>query len=304
MFKLIYLIESLPQYGVLQDSGVDIVATDLPKTLTQNELTYIPDTDYKGSDSFTYKVNDGILDSQVSKVTIRVAQGYLDDQTKKGNDIDGDKGDKQGQSIAFNEDATIMAVGASEHDNKKGTVRVYEMDLVLNEWTQIGEDIDGKEDNDNQGFSVSLSADGYTLAVGATGHSFNTGAVRVYKYSSSSWTQIGRDLEGSSLDDSQGSSVSLSKDGDILAVGAYGHDNNQGRVRIYQKRDNTWGQMAVKLNGELTNEIRNSADKRNVTVEQIVEERLMQGGALVVGNHKSLPPVGILACQFFLEPSW
>ena len=256
--ELTYLIEALPLYGLLQDSGADIVSTDLPKTLTQNELTYVPDTDYQGLDSFAYKVNDGVLDSEISKVTIRVAQGYLDTQIKIGLDLDGQANDYQGQSIAFNEDATIMAVGANEHDNKKGTARVYKMDY--GSWTQMGEDMDGAIPKDKQGQSVSLSGDGFTLAVGSVGHDSNKGTVRIYKFSNDNvWTQIGKDLDGSDLNDFQGSSVSLSKDGSILAVGAYGHDNNQGTVRIYQYSINNWNQIGVDLDGESTKDYHGSS---------------------------------------------
>ena len=250
---LTYIIVALPENGQLKDGETVIVETDLPKTLTQNELNYIPSTDYKGSDTFPYKVNDGVLDSETSKVTIKIAQGYLDTQTKLGLDLNGEANDYQGQSIAFNEDATIMAVGANEHDNKKGTVRVYKMDY--GSWTQVGEDIDGTEANDSQGFSVSLSSDGNTLAVGATGHDSNKGTVRVYRLSDDNvWTQLGSDLDGIVADDYQGSSVSLSKNGLILAVGAYGHDSNKGTVRLYQYVSNSWAQLGDDLDGKAEND--------------------------------------------------
>jgi len=41
-------------------------------SLTENKVTYTPNSNYNGSDSFTYKVNDGSLDSNVSTVTINV----------------------------------------------------------------------------------------------------------------------------------------------------------------------------------------------------------------------------------------
>ena len=252
---LTYIIESLPRYGTLNYDGVAIQSNDIPKSLTINELSFVPDTDIQGSDSFTFKVNDGTLDSNTSKVSITISGGYLGDQTKLGGDLTGEDSDRQGQSIAYNEDATIMAVGANEHDNKRGTVRVYQMDLLGN-WEQMGEDVDGFEENDNQGFSVSLSGNGYTLAVGAIGHDFSRGAVRVYEYKFSKWTQIGNDLDGESFDESQGSSVSLSSDGNTLAVGAYGFDNYRGTVRIYQRVMNQWGLMGVKLDGKnITNQI-------------------------------------------------
>jgi hypothetical protein len=34
-------------------------------------------------------------------------------------------------------------------------------------WSQLGTDIDGEDANDNSGYSVSVSADGGTVAIGA-----------------------------------------------------------------------------------------------------------------------------------------
>jgi len=246
-----YVIITLPSKGQLKDGEVVIESSSLPKTLSSENVFFVPNEDYKGNDSFTYKVNDGALDSSEKKVAIKVSEGYLDEQTKLGLDIDGQANDYQGQSISFNEDATIMAVGANEHDGKKGTVRVYKREA--NTWTQVGSDIDGTEANDSQGFSVSLSGDGLILAVGATGHDSNKGTSRIYKFDADSWTQIGTDLDGIEANDYQGSSVSLSKDGTTLAVGAYGHDSNKGTVRIYQYDTSIWSQIGLDLDG-------NSAD--------------------------------------------
>jgi VCBS repeat-containing protein len=58
---LTYIIVTQPSNGVLSCAGgVD------------PSCTYTPDTDYNGSDSFTYKVNDGALDSNILTVTIDV----------------------------------------------------------------------------------------------------------------------------------------------------------------------------------------------------------------------------------------
>ena len=53
-------------------------------------------------------------------------------------------------------------------------------------WTQKGADIDGEAANDQSGFSVSLSSDGNTVAIGASNNSGTgtwAGHVRVYSFS-------------------------------------------------------------------------------------------------------------------------
>ena len=104
----------------------------------------------------------------------------------------------------------------------------------------MGADIDGEADYDWSGWSISLSSDGTVLAVGAIWNDGNgdlSGHVRVYKYTNSKWTQMGADIDGEAAYDWFGTSVSLSSDGTVLAVGAYSNDGNgtgSGHVRVYK----------------------------------------------------------------------
>ena len=75
--------------------------------------------------------------------------------------------------VSINNDGTIVAIGAYENDSygyNSGQVRVYEYD---GSWTQIGQDIDGEAAGDQSGWSVSLSSDGNTVAIGATNNDGN-----------------------------------------------------------------------------------------------------------------------------------
>ena len=90
--------------------------------------------------------------------------------------------------------------------------------------------------------SVSLSADGTKVAIGAIGNdgtASNAGHVRIYNYTPSgtaSWTQLGADIDGEAATDYSGKSVSLSADGTKVAIGAYGNDgtaSDAGHVRVY-----------------------------------------------------------------------
>lgn len=55
---LTYTIVTLPAHGTVTGSGAD--------------LTYTPDANFDGADSFTFRVNDGMADSNVATVTITV----------------------------------------------------------------------------------------------------------------------------------------------------------------------------------------------------------------------------------------
>jgi hypothetical protein len=188
-----------------------------------------------------------------------------------GGDINGEAaGDESGSSVSLSSDGTILAVGASYNfgnGSYSGHVKVYKRDT--NEalgWIQLGGDINGEAAYDLSGSSVSLSSDGTILAVGATGNDgngSNSGHVKVYKRDTNEalgWIQLGGDINGEAGGDSSGSSVSLSSDGTILAVGAYGNDgngSNSGHVRVYKRDTNEalgWKQLGSDINGEAAND--------------------------------------------------
>lgn len=124
-------------------------------------------------------------------------------------------------------------------------------------WNQLGADIDGSP-GDGQGASVSISADGLTLATASpsatvSGNPF-TGLVRVYEKIGASWIQKGADIPGEAENDNFGASVSISDDGDLLAIGAPFKDltssgSPNGRVKVYEWSGSAWIQKGSNLDG-------------------------------------------------------
>jgi hypothetical protein len=179
---------------------------------------------------------------------------------KLGSDIDGEaSNDQSGNAVAFSSDGTTVAICAPNNDGsgtEAGQVRVYKNNA--GNWTQIGADIDGEAAGDNSGYSVSISSDGTTVAIGAPlndGSGTNAGHVRVYQYNSSirNWTQIGADIDGEAADDYSGYSVSISSDGTTVAIGAPLNDGSvpeAGQVRVYKNNAGNWTQIGVDINGE------------------------------------------------------
>ena len=93
-----------------------------------------------------------------------------------------------------------MAIGALCNDGNgasSGHVAFYQ--YIDSSWQQLGTDIDGEAAGDISGSSVSLSADGSTVAIGAPRNDGNgqySGHVRIYQYINSSWQQLGTDIDG------------------------------------------------------------------------------------------------------------
>ena len=177
---------------------------------------------------------------------------------QKGADIDGEaEGDQLGRSVSLSSDGTILAIGANLNDGNgsdAGHVRVYEWNGSA--WVQKGGDIDGEAAGDYSGYSVSLSSDGTILAIGATrndGNGSDAGHVRVYEWNGSAWVQKGSDIDGEAERDYSGRLVSLSSDGNVVAIGAYLNDgaaNNAGHVRVYEWNGTAWVQMGADIDGE------------------------------------------------------
>ena len=105
--------------------------------------------------------------------------------TQKGTDIDGEASDDQSGAVSLSSDGNTIAVGAFFNDGtatNAGHVRVYEWNGTG--WTQKGLDIDGEAADDLSGYSISLSSDGSSLAIGAylnDGTATDAGHVRVYE---------------------------------------------------------------------------------------------------------------------------
>ena len=184
-----------------------------------------------------------------------------------GADIDGEAaGDRSGYSVSLSSDGTIIAIGAHQNDDSArnaGHVRIYEWNGST--WQQKGADIDGVFLGD-RAEEVSLSSDGTIVAIGAGRHS-STGHVRVYAYDGvtgdvdgvDGWTQMGADIDG---EDSSlfGSSVSLSSDGTIIAIGGSRYDPyysiiyNTGYVQVYEWDGTAWTQKGADMVGEASDD--------------------------------------------------
>ena len=165
-----------------------------------------------------------------------------------GGDIDGEaESDLSGYSVSLSANGSVVAIGARENDGSgraSGHVRICQWDG--SSWNQLGGDIDGEAQDDYSGSSVSLSADGSIVAIGAPHNDGNgdyCGHVRLYEWDGSSWNQLGDDIDGEAKDDYFGSSVSLSSDGSVVAVGAPFNDGNDygcGHVRLYEWDGSSW----------------------------------------------------------------
>jgi hypothetical protein len=153
-------------------------------------------------------------------------------------------------SVSMSSDGTTVAIGAPIANNYKGLTRIYK--LTGQAWVMY--QIDGLTDNENSGFSVSLSSDGTTVAIGAPNASSFKGLTRIYKWNSSSWAIMDKQIDGLAMREFSGFSVSLSSDGTTVAIGApYAANSNAdadaGATRIYKWNNSSWVIMDKPIDG-------------------------------------------------------
>ena len=201
------------------------------------------------SDGSIIAIGSAFVNEQAGQVQVYENQSGV--WIQLGSDIsDQPPGEASGTSISLSSDGNLVAIGTPFNTEDSGSVQVYE--FQSNNWIQVGSDIIGESGDSNSGSSVSLSSNGTIIAIGAPGNEgFNNnnpgaGHVRVYEFQSNDWVQIGGDINGEGLFYYSGSSVSLSSDGTIIAIGALG--NNE--VRIYEFQSNNWVQIGNPLIGE------------------------------------------------------
>ena len=165
--------------------------------------------------------------------------------TQRGSVIPGGgAGYESGSAVAISDDGSVIAIGEVGANSLRGQVNVYEWSGTT--WVQRGSSLNGAASGDAFGQSVALSADGTVLAVGAsladTGAS-NGGAVSTFQWTGSAWVQRGATISGTGSNDQLGFSVSLSDDGDYLAVGVPFDDGagaDNGEVQVYQWFAGSW----------------------------------------------------------------
>ena len=221
-------------------------------------------------------------------VYVRAASGWTQQAYLKASNSGA--GDGFGHALALSADGTTLAVGAPGEDSSTTTINsvsnnsasdagaAYVFTRTGTTWTQQAYvKASNAGADDAFGASVSLSADGSTLAVGAPGEdssatgviatapsvnnsAANAGAAYVFGRSGTTWTQQAY-VKASNTDagDEFGRSLALSGDGRTLAVGAPNEssaatgvngnasDNSaaaSGAVYVFVRPASSWSQQA------------------------------------------------------------
>lgn len=176
-----------------------------------------------------------------------------------GNDITGLNNNALfGYSVSLSNSGYRIISSSPRTNNWQGNVRVFDYDSVTNTWNEFASPItySGNKTNARFGQSISANANGTVIAIGAPEarnlSNQNTGIVQVYKLLGNQWVKKGNLISGKKLSGKFGYSVSLDKDGNMIAIGGINDDNNnKGVVRLYSYSEATdeWIQEKTDING-------------------------------------------------------
>lgn len=144
-----------------------------------------------------------------------------------------------GQVMVMSSDGKRIALG-SRDSSMDDIVAVYHFDETS--WMSLGSTLMGGD----AGIDVerlSLSADGNRIAIGLPGDNPNgntaSGSARVFQYNGTDWEQLGATWTGN-LGDRLGFGVSLSADGNRIAIGSPGDEAIRGKVMTYEFDGSVW----------------------------------------------------------------
>lgn len=171
---------------------------------------------------------------------------YSHAQTQIGSDIDGlSAGDTFGTSVSISSDGTIVAASAYGAINEDSRLRVFKN--IGGVWTLYGTDSNGENFGGIVSFSVSLSSDGHTLAVGTFG------PLKVFSYNTETgiWTQKGNDIPNTTSLPQFGYSIKLSSDGNTIVIGTINAPIVPivGVTQIFQFETDSWNQVGSDIVG-------------------------------------------------------
>ncbi|MFM8371594.1 MAG: T9SS type A sorting domain-containing protein, partial [Bacteroidota bacterium] len=158
---------------------------------------------------------------------------------------------RQGCAVSLSSDGNTLISGGYNDATRQGAAWVFTQSGGV--WTQQGAKLvgSGASSDSYQGWSVALSANGNTAAIGGTNDNTLKGAVWIFTRSSGVWSQQGNKLVGTGAvgNARQGGSVAVSADGNTLVEGGYGDDSNKGAMWVFTRSGSSWTQQGSKVTG-------------------------------------------------------
>lgn len=158
---------------------IDMPTNGIAELNDNGTVTYVPNSNYVGSDSFTYQANDGTADSNVGQVSVTITETYVlqmeDNTFSYGVELYSGKPstvENVGpQSVLIGKDINTIILWLSKTGNPEGQIEVgvFNDDLSVKKLFGAIEVTDITEEADNPGqyrFNLAESDQPYTIQEG------------------------------------------------------------------------------------------------------------------------------------------
>ncbi|MEJ7822035.1 MAG: hypothetical protein WKF85_06915 [Chitinophagaceae bacterium] len=167
----------------------------------------------------------------------------------------------QGKSVSISADGNTLVFSGPADNGETGAIWIY--NRTNNAWNQVAKLVVSGAVGKSFQNSVAISADGKTVIVGGSGDNSFIGAAWIFTQNNGIWAQQGSKLVGAGAigKASQGSSVSISSDGNTVVIGGAGDntdvgsgngffiDDAVGAAWIFTRSNDVWTQQGTKLVG-------------------------------------------------------
>ncbi|MBV7270323.1 T9SS type A sorting domain-containing protein [Winogradskyella luteola] len=160
-----------------------------------------------------------------------------------------------GFSVDINSNGNRIAASSPNISNDTGLVYVFDFDSASNTWNLIGSEISGNTSTVFFGLDIDLSDNGTTIAIGTPRDNSaftNAGMVKVFEFQNNQWVQKGTDILGNAQEVRLGASVSITNDGNRIAVGIPFDSESTfraGKVTFYDFTNQNWTQVGNAIQG-------------------------------------------------------
>ena len=172
--------------------------------------------------------------------------------TQQGDKLiasDGIGGALQGFYVGVSAQGNTLVEGGPGDNSGVGAAWVFQR--TAGSWSQVGSKLVGSGSTGNaaQGSSVAISGDGATLVEGGSEDNSQVGGVWIFALSCSTYSQLTSELipAGANFGDQVGTSVAMSRDGDLIFVGAPEGNEGAGYVSEFVSQRGVWSQLGSNL---------------------------------------------------------
>jgi len=208
-----------------------------------------------------------------------------------------------GESVSISADGGFAIVGSPGNDTNRGAAYIFKKPATgWADTSTAAAKLTARDgwNLDQFGISVSMSADGASVVVGARGDDSDKGAAYVFTKPTAGWRDSSGAAKLAAADgaarDLFGDSVSISGDGLTVVAGAPGHDDGEGAAYIFAKPGAWWGRALISSSTKLTDADGKPGARFGDSVSASAN-----GGVIAVGAPANAYEKG--AARVFVKPS-